>query len=86
MRSRPVAGGSRVGRIQAFPRSPSGLAALIAACAAGLLSFPAAAGAPADILEKGQKLYSQHDEELIIRHFFDDRRDGFFVDVGSFHW
>jgi FkbM family methyltransferase len=33
-----------------------------------------------------QKLYSQGDEELIIRHFFNDRRGGFFVDVGAFHW
>lgn len=39
-----------------------------------------------DILGKklGQKkqLYSQHNEELIIRDFFQDRRDGVFVDVG----
>ena len=34
------------------------------------------------ILESGQKLYSWHDEELIIRDFFSDRKDGFFVDVG----
>jgi FkbM family methyltransferase len=33
-----------------------------------------------------KKLYSQNDEELLIRDFFDDRRGGFFVDVGSFHW
>ena len=26
--------------------------------------------------------YSQHGEELIIRHFFRDRREGFFLDVG----
>jgi FkbM family methyltransferase len=39
-----------------------------------------------DILTKGEKLYSQNDEELIIRHFFDDRRDGFFLDVGAFDW
>jgi FkbM family methyltransferase len=29
-----------------------------------------------------QKRYSLYDEELIIRDFFQDRRDGFFVDVG----
>ena len=40
----------------------------------------------AEILTSGEKLYSQSNEELIIRHFFDDRRDGVFVDVGSFHW
>lgn len=35
-----------------------------------------------DILAKKKKLYSQHDEEVIIRDFFQDRRGGFFVDVG----
>jgi len=30
-----------------------------------------------------QKLYSQGNEELIIRDFFRDRRSGFFLDVGS---
>jgi FkbM family methyltransferase len=39
-----------------------------------------------DILTSGKRLYSQSNEELIIRHFFDDRRDGVFVDVGAFHW
>jgi len=29
-----------------------------------------------------KKLYSHFDEELIIRDFFQDRKDGFFVDVG----
>jgi FkbM family methyltransferase len=38
------------------------------------------------VLTEGKKLYSQHNEELVIRHFFQDRRDGFFVDVGSYHW
>jgi FkbM family methyltransferase len=36
----------------------------------------------ADILHNGTKLYSQNNEELIIRDFFQDRRDGFFLDVG----
>jgi FkbM family methyltransferase len=31
----------------------------------------------------GPKLYSQYDEELVIRDFFQDRKDGFFVDVGA---
>ncbi len=35
-----------------------------------------------DILASGEKLYSQFDEELVIRDFFQDRRDGFFLDVG----
>ncbi len=34
------------------------------------------------ILDSGEKLYSQFDEEIIIRHFFEDRRNGFFVDIG----
>jgi FkbM family methyltransferase len=39
-----------------------------------------------DILTSGTKLYSQLNEELIIRHFFNDRKNGFFVDVGCYHW
>jgi FkbM family methyltransferase len=39
-----------------------------------------------DLLSSGKKLYSQFDEELIIRHFFADRRNGFFVDVGCYDW
>ena len=35
-----------------------------------------------DILGHGEKLYSQNNEELIIRDFFKDRKNGFFVDVG----
>ncbi len=35
-----------------------------------------------DILESGKKLYSEHNEELIIRDFFNDRRGGIFVDIG----
>ena len=38
------------------------------------------------ILQAGTKLYSQNDEELIIRDFFGDRREGFFLDVGAGHW
>jgi len=36
-----------------------------------------------DILGTQKKLYSQFDEELIIRDFFQDRRGGFFLDVGA---
>jgi len=43
-----------------------------------------AAGPPRrDILGTEKKLYSQFDEELIIRDFFQDRRDGFFLDIGA---
>ena len=35
-----------------------------------------------DILESGKKLYSENNEELIIRDFFNDRQGGVFVDIG----
>ncbi|MEE2673165.1 MAG: FkbM family methyltransferase [Myxococcota bacterium] len=35
-----------------------------------------------DILGTQSKTYSQFDEDLIIRDFFQDRRDGFYLDVG----
>jgi FkbM family methyltransferase len=34
----------------------------------------------------GPKLYSEYNEETLIRDFFHDRRGGFFVDVGSGHF
>lgn len=34
----------------------------------------------------GPRLYSHGDEELIIRDFFEDRKNGFFVDVGANHY
>jgi FkbM family methyltransferase len=36
-----------------------------------------------DILKKGTVVYSQGNEELIIRDFFQDRRSGVFLDVGA---
>ena len=41
------------------------------------------AGGLATFLSAEEKRYSQLDEELLIRYFFQDRRDGFFLDVGS---
>jgi hypothetical protein len=38
------------------------------------------------VLVCGKKLYSQYDEELIIRDFFRDRRGGTFLDVGAAHY
>jgi FkbM family methyltransferase len=35
-------------------------------------------------LPDAESRYSQFDEERIIRHFFEDRRDGVFVDVGAY--
>ena len=46
---------------------------------------PGPVGSPAptvDILWTADKLYSYGNEELIIRDFFQDRRDGVFVDIG----
>jgi hypothetical protein len=40
----------------------------------------------ASFLASEQKLYSQRNEELLIRHYFRDRRGGFFLDVGAYHW
>lgn len=34
----------------------------------------------------GPKAYSQGDEETLIRAFFRDRREGFFLDVGASHY
>jgi FkbM family methyltransferase len=58
-------------------RQPVGLllAALVASACPG--------SGRRDILHTEKKLYSQNDEELIIRDFFQDRRGGFFLDVGA---
>jgi FkbM family methyltransferase len=40
-----------------------------------------ASASPSSILA-GKPLYSQHNEELIVRDFFGDKRDGVFLDVG----
>lgn len=62
--------------------------ATLAAC----LVAVACSGGPPDanpfdeLLTSGKALYSQGNEELIVRHFFRDRRDGFFLDVGAWHW
>ena len=56
------------------------LAALLAACEAERRDDAR------DAILGEQKLYSHGPEEVIIRHFFNDRREGFFVDVGAFHW
>ncbi len=38
-----------------------------------------------DIVSTAKPLYSMHKEETIIRDFFQDRRGGFFLDVGCWH-
>ena len=49
---------------------------------AGFICF-AACAEERDILATEKKLYSQGNEELVIRDFFQDRRGGFFVDAGA---
>jgi FkbM family methyltransferase len=51
-----------------------------------LLVLASACSQDEAIPDRSKKLYSQNDEELLIRDFFDDRKGGFFVDVGSYHW
>ena len=56
------------------------LVALVAA-------LPALAAEPrAWDLTPHEKRYSQFNEELVVRHFFDDRKGGVFVDLGCYHW
>jgi len=55
-------------------------AILLAACA--VASGAQTASPRRDILGTGKKQYSQHDEELVVRDFFQDRRGGTFLDVG----
>lgn len=62
--------------------------AVLAAClvAAGCTDAPPDTDSFDALLVSGEALYSQGNEELIVRHFFRDRRDGFFLDVGAWHW
>jgi FkbM family methyltransferase len=39
-----------------------------------------------DLDRYAPKAFSEGNEEVIIRHFFADRRDGFFLDVGAYHY
>lgn len=47
-----------------------------------LIALSAPIALPGEILDTGTKLYSQFDEELIIRDFFNDMRGGFYLDIG----
>lgn len=38
------------------------------------------------ILKDGTSIYAQGKEEPVLRHFFRDRREGFFLDVGAYKW
>lgn len=50
-----------------------------------LLSGSAAAPPPTDFFASEKVLYSHGNEELVARHFFKDKRDGFYLDVGCWH-
>jgi len=64
-------------------RIPSPRIALL--CLLACVALPGCSREEA-VPDRSKKLYSQNDEELIIRDFFDDRKGGFFVDVGAYHW
>ena len=55
---------------------------LVAFLGVAFVSICAGEEARRDIVATEKKLYSQHDEELVIRDFFQDRKDGLFLDVG----
>ena len=48
-----------------------------------VLAVPACLTRGQLVARHGPKLYSQFDEELVIRDYFQDKREGFFVDVGA---
>lgn len=63
------------------------IAATLLAMACSETSDPPPPAKPAsqgrlDFFATHSKTYSQHDEDLIIRDFFQDRRSGFYLDVG----
>jgi FkbM family methyltransferase len=66
------------------PNRGSKVLCIVLALAAGAV-VAACGDAERDAILTQEKLYSQFNEELVIRHFFNDRRDGFFLDVGSYH-
>jgi FkbM family methyltransferase len=70
--SAPAEGPGSAAVASATPPSPGGSAA----------AAPAAPPTAAGSVLASKPLYSHNKEELIIRDFFGDRRDGFFLDVG----
>jgi FkbM family methyltransferase len=74
-------------RLLTLPRTRSRLRACGSIAALALLLV---AASPEDtdlrtFMREGKSLYGQKKQELIIRHFFKDRRDGFYVDIGCYH-
>lgn len=59
------------------------LTLLVVFSISGATTPPAANAIPIDeFVQANKKQFSQHNEELMIRHFFRDKRDGVFLDVG----
>lgn len=85
MRQNPLSAGRALACVAALAALGSG--AWWAAHAQATRTRPGWA-APFDEMQAayGPKLYSQNDEETLIRAFFRDRKDGFFLDVGSSHY
>jgi len=70
-------------------RTGAVLGGLVLAIATGAYSLCVAQGQRPtlkEFLSSEKKLYSQVNEELLIRYFFNDKRGGTFVDVGSAHY
>jgi len=61
-------------------------AELVARTPLRVIVFDPARTTVSPILREDTKRYSQDDEELVIRDFFRDRRDGTFLDVGAAHY
>ena len=67
------------------PAAPAAILALIVPLLTLRCANTRQATSRKDIVSTGKPLYSMHKEETIIRDFFQDRRGGFFLDVGCWH-
>lgn len=70
-------------------RSPETLAVIVVLALLATISVLGAIAPPTEtkmsldvFAQDNWKRYSQHDEEVLIRHFFHDKREGLFLDVG----
>ena len=66
--------GLAIGKIAFSPQAPENSASL------------PSPGLRTELEQYAPKHFSERNEEIIIRHFFKDRRDGFFLDVGAYHY
>ncbi len=78
-----------ISKLSSVPRSRDALSVVVVVFLVALFSLSGML-APAhehkntldDFVRENRRRYSQHDEELMIRYFFQDKRDGVFLDVG----